>query len=71
MITFTQTDLDNAKAALASGALEVMIGDRRVKYRSQKELIELIEMITAQLDGTGSTSDNPTMIQPGFSRGGR
>lgn len=70
MVTWTSTDLANAKAALATGALEVQIGDRRVKYRSQDELIRLIQMIESYLNGTTSTSDNPSVVKAGFSRGG-
>lgn len=69
-LTFTQADLDNAKDALTSGALEVQIGDRRIKYRSQSEIIELIALITAQINGVSSDDDNPTMIQATFTKGG-
>jgi len=68
-LTFTSDDLANAKAALTSGAMEVQIGDRRVKYRSQNEILELIAMIEDYLNGVDSTTDNPRMIQAGFSRG--
>ncbi len=70
-VTFTQADLDAAKAALVSGALTVKIGDREVQYRTQKDLLALIDLISGQLNGSSTTDTNPTMIQPGFSRSGR
>lgn len=69
-VVFTTSDLANAKAALASGATEVQIGDRLVKYRSQKDLLALISMITEQLDGTDTSTESPNVVNPTFSRGG-
>jgi hypothetical protein len=37
--TWTQTDLDNVTAAIASGALSVEIDGQRVTYRSMNDLI--------------------------------
>lgn len=69
-VTYTQTDADNVKAALVSGAMEVTVGDRTVKYRSQKDLISLLAEIVAYLDGNStSIDDNPSVIQSTFSRG--
>lgn len=69
-LTFTQSDLDALKAALLTGATEVQIGDRLVKYRSQKELLAAIKMVTSYLDGVPSTADgNPDIIRPTYSKG--
>lgn len=69
-LVFTQTDLDNVKAALVSGATIVKLGDRMVQYRSQDEILKLCQLIQNYLAGVTSTSDNPSMIQAGFSRDG-
>lgn len=69
-MTFTQADLDSLKAALLTGALEVTVGDRTIRYRSQKEIMEVIRMIEEYLNGVSSTSDNnPSVIRPTFSKG--
>lgn len=68
-LVFTQADLDNAKAALVSNSLEVRIGDRIIKYRSQKQILELIQLILNQINGVESDDDNPAMIQSGYKRG--
>lgn len=69
-LVFSQTDLDNAKAALVSGALQVRIGDRMVTYRSQDDILKLCQLIQNYLAGINSSSDNPSTIQAGFSRDG-
>jgi len=68
-LTYTADDLASAKAALVSGTLEVQIGDRRVKYRTQKELIELIQLMETAIAGS-SAGASPKMIKAGYSRGG-
>ena len=57
-MTFTTADLDALKEALISGATEVQIGDRRVKYKSQKEIIQAIKMIQSVIDGAPSETQN-------------
>lgn len=66
---FTSADLANLKDALVSGALEVTIGDRTVRYRSQKELLAVIELVQAELNGISSSDTDPTKIKATFSRG--
>lgn len=69
-LVFTQADLDALKAAFVSGTLEVQMGDRRVKYRSQKELVEAMNSIQTYLTGASAdVAQNPAVIQAGFSRG--
>lgn len=71
-MTFTSSDLDNLKAALLSGALEVTIGDRTVKYRSQADLIKAIKIVEAYLNGVPtSADDNPSVIKGSYKRGGQ
>lgn len=66
-MTFTQADLANLKAALLTGALEVSVGDRTIRYRSQTEIIALIRLIEAQM--AGSATQNPSKIQATYSKG--
>lgn len=68
-IGFTIEDLANLKAALASGALIVQIGDRTVKYRDQKDLIQAIRMV--QLELNGFQTDSVSSVQATFSKGRR
>jgi collagenase-like PrtC family protease len=70
-IVFTQTDLDNLKEALLTGADEVVIGDRKIRYRSQQHLLQLIKMAQDSINGaidsnTGMTS---SLIQATFKKG--
>lgn len=67
-LVFTQTDLDNLKAALVSGALRVQLGDRLVIYRSQAELINAIRLVESQLSGLNTTT-TPNVIQATYSKG--
>lgn len=67
---FTEADLEQLKTALASGALEVQIGDRRVKYQSIKDLLAVINMVQAELEGV-DTDTAPSMIQATFSKGAK
>jgi hypothetical protein len=70
-LVFTQTDLDNLKAALVTSATEVTIGDRTVRYRSQKEIMEAIRLVKTYLDGVSAdVDDNPNVISPTYSRSG-
>jgi hypothetical protein len=69
-VGFTTADLANAKAALASGALRVQLGDRLVIYRSQKEILELIRLIQSELNGPNVTS-TAAISQASFSKGNR
>lgn len=71
-LVFTQANLDDLKAALISGAMEVQIGDRRVKYRSQAELLAAIKMVQNYLDGVSTdVEDNPNVIVSSYSRSGQ
>ncbi len=70
-IGFTSADLANLKAALVSGALEVQIGDRRVKYHSLADILAIIQMVQAELEGVSTdVDDNASVVKATFSRGG-
>jgi hypothetical protein len=67
---FTQAELTALKKAIASGATEVQFADRRVKYNSLQDMIQLAKLMQAEIEGASTDlDDNPNMIQSGFSRG--
>ncbi len=69
-LVFTTTELAAMKAALVTGAKSVQVGDRKIDYRDQSELISLIQMAQNYLDGVPTdVDDNPNVIRPTFSRG--
>lgn len=49
-MAYTQTDLDNLKAALAAGVRRVMFKDRSVEYNTTAELIQAIDIIQGELN---------------------
>ncbi len=68
-VTFTQAELDALKEAFVSGTLEVHLGDRKVVYRSQKDLLAAIKMVSEAIDGiSDDVDDNPNVIQSGYAR---
>ena len=46
---FTQSQLDALEASIAQGALTVEYNGKKVTYRSQKEMLELREVIRREL----------------------
>lgn len=67
-MAFTSTDLDNIKAAISTGELEVQIGDKRVRYRSMAELLQAKRVIEDELAGL-SGRRRPRAALVSFSRG--
>lgn len=59
MSAFTQADLDALEQAIASGQMEVRIGDRKVVYRTLKEMLEIRTMMRSSL-GIDNDADTPT-----------
>ena len=57
-MSWTQTDLDNVEAALASGVLTCEVNGRRVTYQATADLLRLRNSIRAYLDGQSSGSTN-------------
>lgn len=49
-MAYTQTDLDNIKAAIASGERQVTIGSQSVTYRSISDLITARDEIQKELN---------------------
>lgn len=70
-LVFTETDLNNLKAALVSGALRVRIGDRDVIYRSQTEILKLIEMIQNYLQGASAQTCTANIVPVIYKKGAK
>lgn len=66
-MAYTQTDLDNLEAAMASDSLTVEIEGRRVTYRSPTDLRIAIDYVRGQL-GAGSLTPFDTQSFASFSR---
>lgn len=48
-MAFTQAQLDKLEEAIATGALEVEYGDKRVRYRSMAEMLQARELMARAL----------------------
>ncbi len=55
-MAFTQSQLDALEAAIASGTLEVRVGDKSVRYQTMAELIKARDLIRDQLATASSGS---------------
>lgn len=55
-MTYTTTQLDALKKALATGERRVSFGDKTVEYRSVEELREAIRTVEAELVRSAGTS---------------
>jgi hypothetical protein len=66
-MAWTQERLDRLRAAYQTGAIEVSIGDERIKYVSRAEMLATIREGEAALEGR----NRPAFLLAGFSRGDR
>lgn len=57
-MAFTQIQLDTLDAALATGTLTVMYGNKSVTYRSIDEMLRLRNLMAAELGLTNSKDLN-------------
>ena len=55
-MAFTQTQLDALEAAIASGTLEVRVGEKLVRYQTIPDMIRARDLLRDQLD----TSEPPS-----------
>lgn len=60
-MAFTETDLSNIEAAIATGELTVEVSGRRVTYRSVEELRMARNLIRGDLQSSGS-SPSPARV---------
>lgn len=58
-MAFTQTDLDNINAAVATGELSVEVNGRKVVYRNMDDLIKARNIIQAELAGAAAGATTP------------
>ena len=54
-MAWTQADIDAVRAALRANTLNVRHGETSITYRSQSELLKLLDIMEAEVNGTGST----------------
>lgn len=56
MATWTQTDIDKLKAAIATGHLTVKFADRSVTYQSLSEMRALLASMQQDVAAAGGTA---------------
>lgn len=54
-MAFTQSQLDALEAAIASGTLEVRVGDKLVRYQTMGDLIRARDLLRDQLSAASPT----------------
>ena len=57
-MSFSQSDLDNINAAVATGELSVEVSGRKVVYRSMDDLLKARAIIQGDLAADGATSQS-------------
>lgn len=72
-MSWTQTDVDNLKEAIASGAAEIQFSDRRIKFRSKQEMLDLLKLMQDDIAGSNdANSEEVSKFQSvDFSKGKR
>jgi hypothetical protein len=50
-MAWSQTDIDNLRAAIASGQVIVRSGDRSIQYRSLAEMRDLLAQMESEIAG--------------------
>lgn len=65
MARFTQTQLNDLRAAIAEGVLRVSANGRSTEFRSLSEMRELERMMSAELEGN---AHKPGRIYASFRR---
>ena len=51
-MAFSQTQLDALEAAIATGTLEVSVGDKKVRYQTTSDLIKARDLLRDQLNAS-------------------
>lgn len=59
-MAFTQTDLDNINAAIATGELSVEVNGRKVQYRSMDDLMKARDVISTDLASAAASTTSST-----------
>ncbi|MFN3646247.1 MAG: phage head-tail joining protein [Gemmobacter sp.] len=68
-MAFTVEQRTALAEAIARGALEVQMGQERVKYRSLAEMRQILALMDAELSGTAATRHQFGVIYPTTGRG--
>lgn len=55
-MAFSEAQLESLEAAIASGTLEVRIGDKQVRYQTTADLIRARDMVRDQLNSQNASS---------------
>ena len=50
-MAFTQSQLDALEAAIATGTLEVRVGDKLIRYQTTTDMIKARDLLRDQLNG--------------------
>ena len=66
-MAWTQTDIDNLKAAMARGIKSARINGEMIEYGSMKEMRQVLEMMTAEVAGASRSAI--TITYPTTTRG--
>lgn len=61
-MAYTQQDIDDLKAAIASGARIVEYSDRKVEYRSLNDMQRTLEMMQFEVNPQGIVSSGKSAI---------
>lgn len=67
MSNFTQTQVQSLRAAIAEGALEVQYENKRIKYRSLSEMLQLLRLMESDLGI--SQSGGTFVVESHFDKG--
>jgi|CXWL01.1.fsa_nt_gi hypothetical protein len=59
-MAFSQTQLDALEAAIATGTLEVSVGDKKVRYQTTSDLIKARDLLRDQLNASKPLSRTST-----------
>jgi hypothetical protein len=54
-MAWTQSDIDALKAALKTNTLSVRHGETSITYRSQGEMLKLLDIMEAEVNGASLT----------------
>lgn len=67
-MAYTQTDLDNIKKAIATGALRVAIGGRDTIFRSLEDMQQIENRIASEVDqiANPTTYKSTRIVRPIF-----
>lgn len=62
-MSYTQTDIDNLRSAMAKGASQLRIGEEQVTFRSLAEMRSLLADMEAAVNGAASRQHYPAFAE--------